>query len=64
MFISVDVIFGKMALFYCGIIKQINIKGTLVINYSELNNQDQTKGKITIPINEIKNNKLCSINSE
>jgi hypothetical protein len=51
MFVSLDVVFGKMALFYCGVIKQINIKATLVINYSELNNQDQTNGKITIPIN-------------
>jgi hypothetical protein len=51
MFISLDVVFGRMGLFYSGIIKQMNIKGTLVINYSELNNSNSRVEKITIPIN-------------
>jgi hypothetical protein len=51
MIISLDLVFGKLGLFYSGIIKEINIKGTLVINYSELDNEDSLNYKISIPIN-------------
>jgi hypothetical protein len=51
MVISLDLVFGKLGLFYSGIIKEMNIKGALVINYSELNNEDSLTYKISIPIN-------------
>jgi hypothetical protein len=51
MIISLDLVFGKLGLFYSGIIKEMNIKGTLVINYSELDNAASTVEKISIPIN-------------
>ena len=51
MVISLDLVFGKLGLFYSGIIKEMNIKGTLIINYSELNNPTSAIEKISIPIN-------------
>jgi hypothetical protein len=51
MIISLDLVFGQLGLFYSGIIKEMNIKGTLVINYSELNNETSAIEKLSIPIN-------------
>ena len=49
--VSLDLIFGKLGLFYAGIIKEMNINGTLVINYIELDNSTATTQKLSIPIN-------------
>jgi hypothetical protein len=51
MVISLNVVFGRMGLFYSGIIKEMNIKGNLVINYSILNDSNSPVEKIIIPIN-------------
>jgi len=51
MIISLDMVFGQHGLFYSGIIKEMNIKGSLVIVYSELNSNGSVTEKITIPIN-------------
>jgi hypothetical protein len=49
--ISLDLVFGKLGLFYAGIIKEMNINGTLVINYIESDNTTATTQKLSIPIN-------------
>lgn len=49
--VSLDLIFGKLGLFYAGIIKEMNINGTLVINYIESDNSTATTQKLSIPIN-------------
>ena len=49
--VSLDLVFGKLGLFYAGIIKEMNINGTLVINYIESDNSTATTQKLSIPIN-------------
>lgn len=51
MVVSLSFVFGQIALFYSGTIKEMSVTATLVIDYSELNVENPTIEKIRIPIN-------------